>query len=78
MRDKPILFDEAITIIRDSFKGFNAEESREMLWKWFTIMVTENFSKHGTETKENLISFYDHLKTLIEAISVLDNGYKSE
>ena len=79
MAEKQNIFNshEALHIIRKCFRNFDSEESKEMLWQWFTLTITGNFAEQEKHTIENLISFYTHLEIVLEATAVLAEEEKN-
>ncbi|MGV3686076.1 MAG: hypothetical protein ACO1NS_10650 [Daejeonella sp.] len=54
------------------FDFYSHESAKEILWKWFTATVTDGFSELSQVEKENIISLYERLDSLLEGIQLPD------
>ncbi len=50
------------------FDFYSHEGAKEMLWKWFTATVTDGFSELAPLEKENIITLYERLNSLLDSL----------
>lgn len=50
------------------FRNYRLEGSKEILWSWLKATVTENYHRLSHVERQNVITFYEELSQLIEAV----------
>lgn len=51
------------------FDWYSPEEAKAKLWQLFTVAVTGHFDRLSLTEKENLVTFYEKVRDLIEGIA---------
>lgn len=50
------------------FDYYDHAEAKEMLWKWFATTVTDGYGACTPVEKENIVSLYEKLNSLLDGI----------
>lgn len=61
----------ATSILHECFNNFSAKESRELLWKLFSLTISGSFCSQPVQERENLVAFYEHLQQVLEVVGEL-------
>ena len=52
------------------FDQHSPEEAKAKLWQWFTVAVTGHFDGLSVTQKEDLVTFYEQVRDLVEGLAV--------
>lgn len=56
------------------FDFYSQQGAKEMLWKWFTATVSDGFSELSPLEKENIITLFERLNNLVDALHVAESA----
>lgn len=51
------------------FDEHSLEEAKAKLWEWFTVAVTGHFDRLSVTEKEDLVTFYEQVRDLVEGLA---------
>lgn len=59
------------SVIDKLFDFAHLPQIREMLWDWFKVTVTGEFSARSWDSKADLVYFFEKVQLLIEAVYLI-------
>ncbi len=60
------------------FDLYNHAGAKEMLWKWFTVTMTDGYSTCNSIEKENIVTFYERLNALLDGMYQMAKSKSSD
>lgn len=70
-------YQQVISELEKLLGDYKSAESKELLWKLFALTVSGGFSSQPVEKREDLLTFYEHLKHLFDVLELLEIELKN-
>ncbi|ADY51835.1 cell division protein FtsK/SpoIIIE [Pseudopedobacter saltans DSM 12145] len=71
-------YQQVISELEKLLGDYKSAESKELLWKFFALTVSDGFSSQPVAQKKDLLAFYEHLKRLLDVLELLEIELKTE
>ncbi len=65
-------YQQVISELEKLLGDYKSGESKELLWKFFALTVSDGFSGQPVAQKKDLLAFYEHLKRLLDVLELLE------
>ncbi|WP_353139431.1 hypothetical protein [Pseudopedobacter sp.] len=70
-------YQQVISELEKLLGDYKSAESKELLWKFFALTVSGGFSSQPVEKREDLLTFYEYLKRLLDVLELLEVELKN-
>ena len=65
-------YQQVISELEKLLGDYKSAESKELLWQFFALTVSDGFSSQPVAQKKDLLAFYEHLKCLFDVLELLE------